>query len=303
MALEIQSANDIQFIEETHTYIFNGKELTSCTQLLSEVGIAPSYEGVKNETLVAAQERGIEIHKQIEEFAKLGIDSGSKELAEFIKFLDHYNLEISGSEVIVHNEDYAGTIDLILKNKLTDKYIIADIKTTSVIHTESVSWQNSIYIYLSQLPITKSLCIHFDKEGNLDCETLEIKSDFNVKTLLENKTLPLVKISQEQVKVVAKALRQIKEYEEAIAVYNQYVNQFKDTILIAMEENDVKSFENEDFRIVRVLPTTKSKVDLTKLKKDYPEIYKKCLTETTTKASVRVTLKEKELEEEHGEEE
>lgn len=298
--LEIQSAKDITFIKETHTYLFNGKELKSCTQLLSEVGISPSYEKVNEELLNQARERGEQVHKEIEDYSKLGINTESHELTNFIKFLYENNYEVVGSEVIVHNDDYAGTIDLILLDITNDKYIIADIKTTSVIHTESVSWQNSIYIYLSQLPIIKSLCIHFDKEGEIDVEELEIKSEFNVKTLLENKALPLVKISQEQVRVVTTALRQIKECEDAISVYNQYVNQFKDTILVAMEENDVKSFENEDFRLVRVLATTKSKVDLAKLKKDYPEIYEKCLIKTTTKASVRITLKEKE---EHGEEE
>ena len=61
-----------------------------------------------------------------------------------------------------------------------------------------------------------------------------------------------------------------------------------------MEERGVKSFENSYFKITYVAPVERVTIDSTRLKKEKPEIAKEYSKSSTTKASVRITLKENE---------
>lgn len=59
----------------------------------------------------------------------------------------------------------------------------------------------------------------------------------------------------------------------------------------AMEQFGIRSFENDLIKITYVEPTTRSSVDSTKLKKNYPEIYTECSKVSEVKGSVRITVK------------
>lgn len=59
----------------------------------------------------------------------------------------------------------------------------------------------------------------------------------------------------------------------------------------AMEEYNIKSFENDLVKITYVDPTTRTSVDSAKLKKKYPAVYEECSKTSAVKASVRITVK------------
>lgn len=71
---------DLTFDEEEHRYTSDGKPLPSVTQL-----IGSSYENVSEEVLKRASQRGLEIHKEIENYLKEGKIGSSQEFKEFVK--------------------------------------------------------------------------------------------------------------------------------------------------------------------------------------------------------------------------
>lgn len=67
--------------------------------------------------------------------------------------------------------------------------------------------------------------------------------------------------------------------------------QLKQELVKAMERCDIKSFENDNIKMVYVAPTTRSTIDSAKLKKDHPDIAEQYTKTSAVSASVRVTLK------------
>ena len=59
----------------------------------------------------------------------------------------------------------------------------------------------------------------------------------------------------------------------------------------AMDQFEIKSFENDLIKITYVAPTVKTSVDSAKLKKKYPEIFNECSKNSEVKGSVRITVK------------
>lgn len=65
----------------------------------------------------------------------------------------------------------------------------------------------------------------------------------------------------------------------------------KEHVVKAMEQNGIKSFENEEVKFVYVAPTTRTSIDTTKLKKDHPDLVKEYQKTSNVSASVRITVK------------
>ncbi len=65
----------------------------------------------------------------------------------------------------------------------------------------------------------------------------------------------------------------------------------KQELVKAMERCDIKSFENDNIKMVYVAPTTRTTIDSARLKKDHPDIVDKYSKVSDVSASVRVTLK------------
>ena len=64
----------LEYIDESHTYIFNGVILPSITQIL-KVKFGNKYLGVSNSTLERAANLGTEVHKAIEDYETKGIEN------------------------------------------------------------------------------------------------------------------------------------------------------------------------------------------------------------------------------------
>lgn len=65
----------------------------------------------------------------------------------------------------------------------------------------------------------------------------------------------------------------------------------KQAIEKAMVENDIKSFENDFFKMIYIAPSTRKTLDVKKLKKDMPDIYDEYTKESQVKGSVRFSWK------------
>lgn len=282
----------IRFVEDTHQYFLDDKELISVTTLMQKHGLAPNYDAVPKEVLNAKAERGSLIHKEIEEFIKNGEIGFTNEMLNFKDYVETNNLKILASETIAYNDVVAGTVDLLLENE-----VIADIKTTATLHKEAISWQLSIYSYLLNNAFTKGLAFHFDKEGKLNVVEIPLKPVAEVERLLEcerkgelyKQELTVSKFvltELAQVEALIKSIEERKKEAEARAV------ELRTEIMKAMEENGVTSFENDKIKLTYVAPTTRVGINTVKLKKDLPSIYEQYTKTSEVKASLRITLKE-----------
>lgn len=86
----------------------------------------------------------------------------------------------------------------------------------------------------------------------------------------------------------------LKKITDLIKLKKQLDDQEKElkvTLQKAMERYGIKSFENDQIKMVYVAPTSRDTVDTKALKKKYPEIVEQYTKTSAVSASVRITLK------------
>ena len=137
----------LEYIDESHTYIFDGVVLPSITQILM-VKFGNKYIGISKDVLNRAAEKGTEVHKAIEDYEKEGIDSDVKELRNYKFLKKHFGFECLDNEVpivlFLDGKPIAcGRIDVILKEE--NNIGIGDIKRTSIFDKEYVAYQTNLY--------------------------------------------------------------------------------------------------------------------------------------------------------------
>lgn len=164
----------LEFIEETHTYLLDGKIIPSVTQLLKEI-FPLKYDNVPIDILKKKSEYGTQLHKFIEiiekkkpkrplayikKYYKPNIYQ-EESLKDYLKIKEKYNIVITDSEKKVHYLDkYAGTLDL--KGSVNNKSAILDIKTTYEIDEVYVAWQDSLY-ELADSKVDELYCLWLPK--------------------------------------------------------------------------------------------------------------------------------------------
>lgn len=138
---------ELEFIEESHTYLVDGIIVPSITQML-KFKFSHKYDGISPEVLRKAAQKGTEVHKAIEDYCRFGTESDLQELHNF-KFLQRqYKFGVLENEtpVILELDGQpiaAGRLDLVLQ--IGDEIGGADIKRTSVLDKEYVALQLNLY--------------------------------------------------------------------------------------------------------------------------------------------------------------
>lgn len=288
----------IRFDEKTHRYFDGEKQLISVTQLMRKHGLSPDYSGVRSDVLQAAADRGTLIHKEIEEYNKTGEIGFTRECAEFAQYVTENRLDVLASEFIVYNDVCAGTVDLFLMSKGAFA-VIADIKTTSTLHIDAVSWQLSIYDALNGYSAQMGRAFHFGKDGSLNVVDIPLKPKEEVERLFEAERRGEIYKSAEISPIDEGALAALADFERLIAeteakkkAAEAQRDEIKAALLAQMEEKGVKTFETDKIKLTYVAPSTRSTIDAAKLKKELPEIAEQYTKTNETKASLRITIKE-----------
>jgi hypothetical protein len=144
--------HDVEFIDDTHTYLVDGVIVPSITQIL-KVRFNKKYDGIPRETLQRASEKGTQMHEVIERWCKNGEESDLVELRNF-KFLKRqYNFSVLKNEVPVllwHEGDIigAGRLDMVIE--MNGQVGLADLKRTSVLDKEYLGYQLNLYRFAYQ---------------------------------------------------------------------------------------------------------------------------------------------------------
>lgn len=288
----------IEFREDTHEYIKDGRKLISVTQLMRKHGLAPSYDAVPEEVLRAKAERGTLIHKEIEEYIKTGEIGFTNEVWAFIDHISKDGVKPLESEYKVYNDIVAGTVDMFSLDN--GEFTINDFKTTATLHKEAISWQLSIYATLHGLNTgnyaSKAKAYHFTKDG-LKVVEIPFKTHTEVLRLFECERKgeifkPEIVVSETALAELVEAERLIAQIEERKKEAEAQAAGLRAALMEAMEKNGVTSFEDDNIKLTYVAPYTKTAIDTKKLKKELPEIATKYEKTSNVKASLRITLKE-----------
>ena len=137
----------LEFLPETHTYLYEGLMLPSVSQILC-MKYKNDYASVPPAVLNNAARRGTAVHKAIENFNVSGYDDGSEAVRNF-KFLQkQYGFEVLDSELplVLFKDDMpiaCGRLDMTML--MDGETGIADIKTVSSLNKEKIAYQLNLY--------------------------------------------------------------------------------------------------------------------------------------------------------------
>lgn len=324
----------VNFNESEHTYtrLSDGKQLTGVTTMMRLVGVSADYSSVPQEVLDAAADRGTMVHRLCEKTHEKNADVdvfdeidvydilksegilksidtpyGMEQANEYRNLITKGNYIHIQSEYLVSDmENIASSVDVVLTTEELAKknsVILVDIKTTSSIHHEALSWQLSIYkdLFEKQNPDIKVEAVYGIWLPKPQYGTSMMFKE-NQKTAEEVSRLVECLKNGETYAQLPDAIfcppdnimDSFKEYLEAknrIRRDTEIVKKFEDNLLKMFEDNDVKKWDFDNASFTRTLPTTRKSFDSKAFEKDNPELYAQYIKESTTKSSLRVTIK------------
>lgn len=296
---------NIVFDELDHTYTNGeGKQLSGVTALLKRQLFADKYDGISEKVLEQAAERGNLIHRQIEMYETFGVDVDtlSDEARTYVMLKDANKFETIATELLVSDgENVASGIDVVWEKD--GGVFLCDIKTTSKLDMEYLSWQLSIYKHLllfnnPDVEVRSLYACWLPKEqyGKPKLVPVDEKPEEWVKDLIEtdargeqweNPEVALIAERKQSLVVPQELTRSIAQF---LALEKQ-VKEFKAQLLLMMEEQGIKKWECDEFTATYTEPGTTTKFDSTAFKKDHPDLYEQYIKESERKASIRTTLR------------
>lgn len=196
----------IEFIEETHTYLYDGMIIPSVSEILHFI-FPKKYEGVDFATLNKKAEYGSKVHESIEHYEEvlkqtnkdeayistcgiLSLDENQEfSLKQYIRLKEKHNIDVIVQEQMInYNDTYAGRFDMIAD--IDKSKCLCDIKTTAQLDKEYLSWQLSLYefaymsMYHTKL-FDKLYAIWLPKRGYGELVEIERKSQTQIIEILK----------------------------------------------------------------------------------------------------------------------
>lgn len=307
----------IEFEEKGHIYFVNGDIASiSVTELLSKHGLSP-YGKTKTGAMKESAEKGKEIHKDLEnilnEPAYKPKTKQGEQFAEWVKG----NLDCGVGEQMLGFEKegliIAGTADVMAIGK-DRTLIIADHKNTSQFHREYVSWQVSILDYfarklgrekingklLNWKGAKKFFCFHYDtKTEEMTIHELKKVDDEEIERLLDCELhgeiyqRPNLIIDPELEKRYLAAEETFIAFEKQAKEAQKARDDLRAEILKLFEEQKIKSWESPDKKVlITYIPQAEQiRVDSSKLKTKYPQVFTECQKISKVKSQIRVTFR------------
>lgn len=289
----------VVFNQEEHTYTLGNKQLSGVTSLLDRQLFKDKYTGIPEAIMKASAERGSLIHETIEVVDSLGVASDMAEVQAYLDIKEKNSLTTHCNEYLVSdNEHIASSIDIVF-----DDCSLADIKTTSKLDKDYVSWQLSIYAYLFELQnprkkVGKLYAIWLPKAqyGKPALVEVERKPSEIVKELIEcdkrgeqfeykpvESTQQAMTVAEDVVNEVISIGRQMKEME-------QRYKALQAGLLEVMKLNNVKNFKSGDLTLIYKESSTRKSIDSKALESKYPDIYNELLKESQVKESLTIKI-------------
>lgn len=285
------------FNELDHTYTLDDKSLNGVTSILNRQLFADKYSGISDEVLNKAAEYGKGVHESIELYDSLGIGEDEDAVKSYIKLCQKEGLTRLDNEYLISDNDYvASSIDVVF-----DDCSLADIKTTSHLDEEYVSWQLSIYAYLFEkqnpdLQANRLLAIWLPKARYGKPKVVEVsrKPVSEVIRLIEadkagQQYVPSVASSTE-ITIANDVVQEVIRIERELKELKDKQTELREGLLKQMQDHNIKSFKTDGLSLTRKLATTKTSLDSKMLQEKYPEIYNECLKTSEVKESLLIKI-------------
>lgn len=189
--------NDLEFIKETHQYLYNGVLIPSVSEII-KYRFPDLYKGIPNSILNSKARYGTKLHEIVEkllmyeitidEIQNMNIDPNIKMSAIMAKELcKTWILNPKKTEQIVNYKNkYAGTYDFITE----DDYIV-DIKTTSKLHINNetleapLNLQISLYYLAAGILKPNGYVLWLPKNGDSQVKEVKCWDVENLKELIK----------------------------------------------------------------------------------------------------------------------
>ncbi len=107
----------------------------------------------------------------------------------------------------------------------------------------------------------------------------------------EELTKELSTVNKNMLEVQSKIMEATAAFQTELSEYRQKDAELRKAISTAMEESGTKKFENDFVALTYVAPTTRTGVDMERMRADHPKLAEKYRKETPVKASVRIKVK------------
>jgi predicted phage-related endonuclease len=100
----------------------------------------------------------------------------------------------------------------------------------------------------------------------------------------------LVKVENGNITIVPEELQRLKQYQEIKLKAEMLEKEIKQQLLIAMENNGIKKWNNDVFSAIYVAETQRTSIDTKRLKEELPDIAEEYSKTSNVKSSVRVSF-------------
>lgn len=280
-----------------HTYFLDGVQLDGITTLLHRQMFKDMYEGASKSRLEARKQYGSLVHQQIELYDSLGINPTNEVVYAYQRLKDKHSFVTLANEYLVSDCDWvASSIDIVFED-----YSLADIKTTSSLNKEYVSWQLSIYAYLFELQnpglkVPRLYAIWMPEGKRAKVVDIERKPTEWCKELIacdkrgEQYQVPTPSIEFNDLVITQDVIAQVVEIKTNLKRWQQLDKELNQGLLEQMKARNIKSFKCDTLQLTYKGPIVKESIDTKMLQEKYPEIYEECLKETIVKESIMIKV-------------
>lgn len=290
---------------EAHTYTNKeGLELSGITGIIKQFICPNIYTEVPAEVLESARIRGTKLHALLELYANGTFANVTEEDKEVIDnfnamalALEYYTC-LASEYVVSNNELTASPIDLLALD-YEGNLVIIDLKTTSVLNLDFVTWQLNFYRYFLEiqtgLKTDNMQALHvsggkakFVKVQKIANEHLDYML-FCAYNFTEFKN-PL-QVEEDKITKLEAIYREKKVLEEQIKALEDEEEQIKSEVIAEMKANAVKTYESDTIRVTYKSASSRSTFDSKRFAEAEPDIYKNYLKTSETKESLTIKLK------------
>ena len=294
--------SNVIFDKENHTYYLDGKHLSGITGMLKKRLFQDEYAGISQEVLNNAAKRGSEIHDACE-----CLDNGLVVVTDYIAEAEAYEelkeekqLKHAASEYLVTDgQHFASAIDKVYE--VDDSTVdLADIKTTSKLNKDYVSWQLSIYAYFFEMQnphitVRNLYAIHI-RDGKAKLTKVPLIPRDKVLDLLADEVFdaPVKDVEASLPSMPEKYMRMQEDIVEMMRYYAELdskLKAIKEELLERMDEAEVTKWEGEYLTFTRNADCSRTTFDTKRFKKEHEDLYKQYTIITNSRGSVSIKIK------------
>lgn len=275
----------VVFDQSEHTYTLEGKRLHGITGMLSRQLFPDKYAAIPKYILDRAAEKGSYIHEVCEIVDSLGVSHECPEAKHYLRLKDEWGLCHLTSEYLVSDEKYfASSIDKVyLEND--NEVTLADIKTTSHLDEDYVSWQLSVYAYLFErqnpgIKVVRLLAVWLRPDTAKIIEVRRV-SDDTISKLLDCEVNGIQFVNPFQVPETSADLpAKYKEMEASIIEIDRMAKYWADQkkkltegVMTEMLKAGVTKWKGDKISFTRKEDTTREGFDLKRFKEEHADLY------------------------------